>query len=57
MTHENKIVHAKFGSRLVFSRRQLAAWVESRTLPPSSPEDELKTNLIKSADKKLRNEK
>jgi excisionase family DNA binding protein len=56
MTHEKKIPYAKFGSHLVFSRRQLAAWVESHTLPPSSPEDELKDNLIKSAEKKLRNE-
>ena len=57
LTHEKKIPHLKFGSRLVFSRRSLAAWVESHTVPSSSPADELKTNLVKSAKKHLRNAK
>lgn len=57
LTHGKKIPHLKFGSRLVFSRRSLAAWVESLTLSPSNPEDEIKANLIKSAEKHLRNAK
>jgi excisionase family DNA binding protein len=54
LTSEKKLPHAKFGSRLVFSRRQLTAWVESHTLPPASAEDEMKARLRKSANKKLR---
>lgn len=57
MTHEKRLPHMKFGSRLVFSRRQLTIWVESHTLPSSSPEDELNANLVKSAKKHLRNAK
>lgn len=57
MTHEKKLPHAKFGSRLIFSRRQLTIWVEEHTLLPSDPADELKANLVKSANKHLRNAK
>ena len=57
LTHEKKIEFMKFGSRLVFSRRKLAAWVDKNTLPPSYPEDELNANLVKSAKKHLRNGK
>ena len=57
LTHEKKLPHAKFGSRLIFSRRQLTIWVDEHTLLPSSPSDELKANLVKSAKKHLRNGK
>ena len=56
-TSENKIPHSKFGSRLIFSRRQLVAWVESHTISPTAAEDEIKSNLVKSAKKHLRNGK
>ena len=46
-----------YGRSLVFSRRALLAYREVNTLPSSSPEDEIKANLIASAEKKLRNEK
>jgi hypothetical protein len=55
MTHEKLIPYQKFGSRLVFSRRQLITWVEKHTVAPSDPEDEVKDKLVKSAQKKLRN--
>jgi hypothetical protein len=57
LTSEKKLPHAKFGARLVFSRRQLLAWVESHTISPTTEEDEIKGNLIKSAKKHLRNER
>lgn len=57
MTHEKKLPFMKFGSRLVFSRRQLTIWRDEHTLSPSSPEDEVKDNLTKSAQKHLRNAK
>jgi excisionase family DNA binding protein len=53
LTHAKNIPHAKFGSRLVFSRRQLTLWIESHTVDPSAKEDEIKVNLVKSANKKL----
>ena len=57
LTHEKKIPHMKYASRLVFSRRELAAWVDEHTLPPPSPDDEINANLVKSANKHLRNGK
>jgi excisionase family DNA binding protein len=57
LTSEKKIPYMKFGSRLVFSRQKLAAWVEEHTLPSSSPADELNDNLVKSAEKQLRHAK
>lgn len=57
LTHEKKLPHMKFGSRLVFSRRQLIAWVESHTIAPTAKEDEIKANIVKSAKKHLRNGK
>lgn len=55
LTHEKNLPHAKFGSRLIFSRRQLTNWVESHTISPTLKEDELNANLVKSAKKHLRN--
>ena len=53
LTHEKGIPHAKFGSRLIFSRRSLIAWVDSHTISPTATEDEMKANLVKSAKKRL----
>lgn len=55
LTHERGIPHAKFGSRLVFSRRQLAAWIDSRTISPESASDEMNIALAAAAKKHLRN--
>jgi excisionase family DNA binding protein len=57
LTHEKGIPHAKFGSRLIFSRRSLIAWVNDHTVSPTAKEAELKANLVKSAKKRLRNAK
>lgn len=57
LTSSKQLPHLKFGSRLVFSRRQLVAWVEAHTVSPTAKEDEMKANLVKSAKKHLRNGK
>ena len=57
LTSQRKLPHAKFGSRLIFSRRQLTNWVESHTISPTLKEDEMIDNLVKSAKKHLRNAK
>jgi excisionase family DNA binding protein len=54
---KKEIPYSKFGSRLIFSRKELVFWVESHTLPSSSPDDEMTANLVKSAQKHLRNAK
>jgi excisionase family DNA binding protein len=56
MTHEKTLPHAKFGSRLIFSRRSLIAWVDSHTVSPTAKEDEIKAKLIASAEKKIRSD-
>lgn len=56
LTHLKKLPFMHYGRGLVFSRRQLLAYREEHTLPPSPPEDEMKANLVKSAEKHLRNE-
>lgn len=55
MVYEKRLPYMKFGSRLVFSKKQLTAWVEEHTLPPSNASDELNANLVRSAEKHLRN--
>jgi excisionase family DNA binding protein len=55
MSHEQVIPHAKFGNHLVFSRRQITVWMESHTLPSSSPGSDIKANLVKTAKKRLHN--
>jgi excisionase family DNA binding protein len=56
LTHAKKLPHMKFGSKLVFSRRQLLQYREERTVNAVA-EDEafLLNNLSKSALKKLKN--
>jgi excisionase family DNA binding protein len=56
-THEKRIPHLKFGSRLVFSRRQLTTWIEEHTVLPQNPEAEMNAALAASAQKHLRNAK
>lgn len=57
LTHLRKVSFKHFGRALVFSRRELLAYRDANTLPPSSPVDELNANLVKSAEKHLRNDK
>jgi hypothetical protein len=57
LTSDKSLPHAKFNGKLVFSRRQLIAWVESHTISPTAREDEMKANLVKSAKKHLHNGK
>lgn len=56
LTSARELPHMKFGQRLVFSRRVLAAWVNERTVLPVDPSQAIKDGLKKSANKKLRNE-
>jgi len=57
LTHEKRLKFMKFGRALVFSRQALIDYREENTVLPSSMDDEIKTNLVKSAKKHLRNEK
>ena len=57
LTSKKLVPFKKFGSKLIFSRKELAVWLEANTLSPSSPADEVKANLVKSANKHLRNAK
>ena len=57
LTSDKSLPHAKFNGKLVFSRRQLVAWVDSHTVSPTAAEDEIKANLVRSAKKHLRNAK
>lgn len=57
-THLKQLPHVKFARRLVFSRRQVEAWIEEQTSPPiDSPSRTMEANLRKSALKHLRHEK
>jgi len=54
MTHNKKIPFMKFGSRLVFSRKELILWMEAMTKPKKLLADEVTERLRKSALKKLK---
>lgn len=57
-THLKKLPHLKFGRRLVFSRRQIEAWVDDHTvLPVDSLSETMNQNLKRSAKKHLRHGK
>jgi excisionase family DNA binding protein len=55
MTHLKKIPFMKFGRALVFSKRQLAQWLEENTISPADLGKELDKSLIAAAQKHLRN--
>ncbi len=44
----------RFGNRLVFSRKQILAWMAERTICKQAPSETVKKTLQKSAAKKLR---
>ena len=54
LTMLNEIPHQKFGKRLVFSRKELNEWMESKTVSPLSQSDEMDNRLAKSAKKQLK---
>ncbi|HOU03464.1 MAG TPA: helix-turn-helix domain-containing protein [Bacteroidales bacterium] len=53
MTMQGTIPHEKFGKRLVFSRRELEAWMKEQTVRKQSPEDIASEHLAKVARKRL----
>lgn len=48
-TMDREIPYSKFGSRLVFSRKDLQAWMEQHTLPVLNPADIMSDRLAASA--------
>src|SRR5664280_2955375 len=53
-TSKGTMPFKKFGSRLVFSRRELLAWREARTGDPKFPATLINDRIVASAEKKLR---
>ena len=54
MTMKSEIPHEKFGKKLVFSRKELLIWIESRTIRKPNPEKVISTQLQKEAGKRQR---
>jgi hypothetical protein len=54
LTYLKQLNSQRRNGRLIFSRRELKAYVESHTVSSSSSEDEMNAKLIASAEKKLR---
>ena len=48
-TDENPLPVSRFGSRLVFSRKELEAWMESQTIPAENPGDVMSDRLAETA--------
>ena len=44
-----EIPFGKFGSRLVFSRKELEAWMESQTIPAENPGEVMSDRLAETA--------
>jgi len=44
-----KIPFSKFGSRLVFSRKELTAWMQSQTIPAENPGEVMSDRLAETA--------
>lgn len=53
LTHERKIPFEKYGIKLVFSRRQLAEWVEENTISPDAEVSGMMDRLARSARRQL----
>jgi predicted DNA-binding transcriptional regulator AlpA len=54
LSMQNKVPVKRFGKRLVFSRKELNDWMESRTVSTSNAGDVMSDRLAKSARKKLK---
>lgn len=52
LTFRGQIPHRKIGRRTVFSRKELSAWVESRTRYPEDAKAEVARRIAKSAKSK-----
>ena len=52
LTCSNKIPFQKFGKRLVFSRKQLHAWIGDHTVSVYPHDDDITKRLVSSARKK-----
>lgn len=53
MTMAGTIPHEKYGKRLVFSRKTLQEWVQSRTISKTTPEAIMTERLAMAARKRL----
>ena len=53
MTMAGTIPHEKYGKRLIFSRKKLEEWVQSRTIPKTSPDEIMTNRLAETAKKRL----
>jgi excisionase family DNA binding protein len=53
LTMDKEVPFSKFGKRLVFSRKQLMEWMESRTICASSTDDSVSERLTSTARKRL----
>jgi excisionase family DNA binding protein len=51
-TMDREIPFSKFGSRLVFSRKDLQAWMDQQTIPVLNPGDVMSDRLAASAKRK-----
>lgn len=54
LTMLNRIPHQKFGKRLIFSRKELNAWMNQRTTTKQNPEETAINHLKEQATKRLR---
>ncbi len=54
LTMNNGIPFSKYGKRLVFSRKQLAEWIDKRTVPAGSAEREMTRRLAAASSRKMR---
>lgn len=54
LTMTNGIPFAKYGKRLIFSRRDLAQWIDRRTVPAGSAESEMARRLAEATTRKKR---
>lgn len=51
LTMDNKIPYSKFGGKLVFSKKEIIAWIENQTISSTSIKDQVSENLMKQAKK------
>lgn len=52
LVYKNTIPHKKFGRRTVFSKKELLAWVESRTVRPEDKQTAAALRIAQSAESK-----
>ena len=52
LVYKNTIPHKKFGRRTVFSKKELRAWIESRTVRPEDKRTAAALRIAESANRK-----